>query len=97
MAEGKKDDRNYDSKEGIEMKITKQNGEIVYGHDIGMQGCKIFCVPDDKLNGKVLCGEYSDVYKTAKVLAEMAYVGWMSKNPTYVMPQNEDVDSKCQK
>ena len=97
MAKGKKDDRNHDSKKGIEMKITKQNFEIVYGHDIEMQGCKISCVPDNNLKEKVLCGEYSDVYKTAKVFAEMAYVGWMSKNSVYIMPQNEDVDSKCQK
>lgn len=71
------------------MKITKQDGTVVRGHNIEMQGCRIFCTPDGiPLKNRVLCGEYSDMLRTTEVFSEMTYMGWNIKNPEYTMPQN---------
>ena len=71
------------------MKITKQDGTVVRGHNIEMQGCRIFCTPDGiPLKNRVLCGEYSDMLRTTDVFSEMTYMGWNIKNPEYTMPQN---------
>lgn len=71
------------------MKITKQDGTVVYGHNIEMQGCKIFCTPDGiPLKTRELCGEYADIFRTTEVFSEMTYMGWNFKKPEYVMPQN---------
>ena len=71
------------------MKITKQDGIIVHGHDLEMCNCKIFCTPDNAslTNQHVLCGKYDDMRRTVKVFSEMTAIGWNCKNPEYVMPQ----------
>ena len=62
------------------MKITKQDGTVVYGHNIEMQGCKIFCTPDGiPLKTRELCGEYADIFRTTEVFSEMTYMGWNFK------------------
>lgn len=71
------------------MKITKQDGTVIHGHSIEMQGCRIFCIPDGTpLKPRVLCGEYSDMLRTTEVFSEMTYIGWNLKKPDYVMPPN---------
>ena len=71
------------------MKITTQDGTAVYGHNLEMQGCKIFCTPDNATtnNQHILCGKYADMKRTIEVFSEMAAIGWDCKNPEYVMPQ----------
>lgn len=71
------------------MKITKQDGVIVHGHDLEMCGCKILCILDDAslVNQRALCGEYADMRRTVEVFSEMTAIGWNCKNPEYVMPQ----------
>ena len=69
------------------MKITKQDGTGVYGHEIEMQGCKIFCVTDEtSLKDRELCGQYVDRFRTTEVFSEMAYAERNLKNFGYVMP-----------
>lgn len=71
------------------MKITKQDGTVVHGHSIEMQGCEIFCIPDETpLKNRELCGVYADILRTTEVFSEMTYMGWNFKKPEYVMPQN---------
>ena len=71
------------------MKITKQDGTVAYCHGIEMQGCKIFCVPDEYLSkNRELCGQYVDLLRTAEVFAEMAYAGWHFENSEYIMPNH---------
>lgn len=69
------------------MKIIKQDGSVVMGHSIEMQGCAIYCT-DDNSGKRVECGKYGDMLRTTRVFSEMTYVGWNFKNPEYVMPQN---------
>ncbi|MFR3729153.1 hypothetical protein [Lacrimispora sp.] len=70
------------------MKIIKQDGSVVTGYSIEMQGCTIYCTPDNKPNERVECGKYGDVLRTTEVFSKMTIAGWNFKNPEYVMPQN---------
>lgn len=70
------------------MKIIKQDGNVIMGHSIEMQGCKIFCTPDDKPSERVECGKYEDIFRTTEVFSEVTFVGWNFPNPEYTMPQN---------
>ena len=70
------------------MRITNQDGEIIYAHDIEMQGRRIFCISDGTSSrDRVLCGEYADIFRTAEVFSELTYVGWNFPDPKYVMPK----------
>lgn len=69
------------------MKITKQDGTVIHGHSIEMQGCRIFCISDEiPLKKRELCGEYSDMLRATEVFSEMTYMGWNFEKPEYVMP-----------
>lgn len=70
------------------MKIIKQDGNVVKGHSIEMQGCVIYCTPDDQPGKRVECGRYRDMLLTKEVFSEMTIAGWSFKNPEYAMPQN---------
>ncbi len=70
------------------MKIIKQDGDVVMGHSIEMQGCTIYCVPDHSPWECVECGKYEDMLRTTEVFSEMTFAGWNFKNPEYAMPEN---------
>lgn len=73
------------------MKIIKQDGNVVTGHSIEMQGCTIYCTPDNKPGKRVKCGTYGDILRTTEVFSEMTIAGWSFENPEYVMPQNPNL------
>lgn len=70
------------------MEIKKQDGTIIYGHEITLRGLKIFCTLDDHPQEQALCGEYLTTERTVQVFSDMARTGLSSKHAKYCMPQN---------
>lgn len=70
------------------IKITTQDGSLIFVEEITMQGCVILGTLHGKPNEHMVCGKYCDRLRTTEVFSEMTCAGWNFENPEYVMPQN---------